>query len=64
MVKLERKSEHNSTHIERNRSSSRTSQSTSDKMTVMLSFRTLRNVTEKFEPYKRITSDIPRTTLT
>ena len=51
MVKLEQKTEHKSSHFERHRSSSRTSQSTSDKMTVMLSFRTLRNRTEKLEAY-------------
>ena len=60
MVKTEQNSKHKSNYIERDRverdrytSSSRTSQTTTDKMTVMHSIRTLEDMTEKFEPYKR-----------
>ena len=69
MVNSERSSEHKSTYIERDRvererytSPSRTSQTTTDKMTVMLSLRTLKDMTEKLEPYKR-PNDTPLTTL-
>ena len=59
MVKSEQNSEHKSTYIERDRverdrverdrykSTSRTSKTTTDKMTLMLSLRTLKDVTEK-----------------
>ena len=70
MVKTEQNSKHKSTYIERDRverdrykSSSRTSQTTTDKMTVMHSIRTLEDMTEKFEPYKR-PNDTPLTTFT
>ena len=70
MVKSEQNSEHKYTYIERDRteldrykSPTRTSQITTDKMTVMLSLRTLKDMTEKLEPYKR-PNGIPLTTLT
>ena len=68
MVKLEQISEHKSTHIERERVErhkppSRTSQTTTDKLTVMLSLHTLKDIDEKLEPYKR-SNDTPLTTLT
>ena len=68
MVKSEQKSEHKSTHMERERverhkSPCRTSQTTTDKMVVMLNLRSLRDITEKLEPNSR-TNDKPLTTLT
>ena len=63
MVKSEQNTEHKSTHIESHKSPSRTSQTTTDKMTVMLSLRTLKDMTEKREPYKRH-NETPLTTLT
>ena len=62
MVKSEQNTEYKSTRIERHRTPSRTSQTTSDKMTVMLSLRALRDITENLEPYKIATFDTPLTT--
>ena len=65
MVKSEQNSEHKSTYkkqdsVERDsaaqdryKSPSRTSQTITDKMTVMLSFRTLKEITQKLETYKQ-----------
>ena len=60
MVKSEQNSEHKSTYIERDgveidrlKTPSRTSQTTTDKMASMLSVRTLKDMTENVEPYKR-----------
>ena len=58
MVESEQNSEHKSTHLEHERaerhtSPSRTPQTTTYKMTVMLSRRTLKDITEELEPYKR-----------
>ena len=52
MVKSDQHKEHKSTHIERNRSLSQISQTTTDKMTVVLSLRSLKELTEKLEQYK------------
>ena len=51
MVKSEQTTEHKFSNIERHRSPSRTSQTTTNKMTVMRSLRSLKDMTEKLEPY-------------
>ena len=60
MVKSEQNSDHKYTYKEQDRverdrykSPSRTSQTTTDKMTVMLSLRTFEDMPEKHGPYKR-----------
>ena len=68
MVISQQISEHKSTYMERERvcchkSPSRTSRTTTDKRTVMLSLRNLRDLTKKLEPYQR-PSDTPLTNLT
>ena len=62
MEKAEQTIDHKS--IKRHRSPSRTSQTTSDKMCVMLNLRTLHEITQKLEPQKRKLSDTPLTTPT
>ena len=55
--------EHDRVERDRNKSPSRTSQTTTDKKTVMLILRTPKDITEKLEPYK-LPNDTPLTTLT
>ena len=63
MVKSEQNTNKKSTHFERHRFPSRNSSFLTDKMTVMLSLRSIEDMTEKFEPYKRH-NETPLTTLT
>ena len=68
MDKSEQNSEHKVTHmdrerVERHESPSRTSQTTTDKLTVKFSLHTLKDITEKLKPYKR-SNDTPLSTRT
>ena len=61
MVQAENKSEHKLPPIEH---TSAITQSTTDKYTSILNNRTLRDITQMLDPYKRNPTDFPITTLT